>query len=117
MAKFVLLFQDNVGAAAPTEEEYRAILKDFGDWARKLRAEGRLLGGHKLTDEPGRSMKKKDSAVLVMDGPFAETKEMISGLMVIEAEDYDSAVDLARSCPQLKYGGRIEVRQIDELDH
>ena len=116
MAKYVLLFHDNVSAAASTAEDHRAILQDFGEWARTVRAEGRLLGGHKLTEEPGRTMQKKDGAVLVMDGPFAETKELIGDLVIVEAEDYDGAVALARSCPQLKYGGRIEVRQIDELD-
>ncbi len=117
MARYVLLFHDNITADAASEDEYRAILKDFGEWGRKLGAEGRLLGGHKLTDEPGRTMTKKDGSVLVLDGPFAETKELIGGLVVVEAADYDDAVALAQSCPQLKYGGRIELRQVDELDH
>lgn len=117
MARYVFLFHNNVTADAVTEDEYRAILKDFGEWARALGEEGRLLGGHKLTDEPGRTMQKKGGAVQVMDGPFAETKELIGGLVVVEATDYDDAVDLAQSCPQLKYGGRIEIRQVDELDH
>ena len=116
MAKYVLLFHDHVSAGVPTEEEYRAILNDFRDWGRALAADGKLLGGHKLTEEPGRTMRKKDGAVLVMDGPFAETKELIGGVVVVEADDYDGAVELARSCPQLKYGGRIEVREIDELN-
>ena len=38
------------------------------------------------------------------------------GLVVVEAEDYDAAVELARSCPQLKYGGRIEIREVDGLE-
>ena len=116
MARYVFLFHDNVTAGATTEEEYRAILKDFGEWGRALGEEGRLLGGHKLMDEPGRTMQKKGGAVQVMDGPFAETKELIGGLVVVEAADYDDAVELARSCPQLKYGGRIEIREVDGLD-
>ena len=117
MARYVFLFHDDVSTKAETPEEYQAILKDFGDWARVLGAGGRMQGGHKLTEEPGRTMQKTDGAVQVMDGPFAETKELIGGLVVVEAADYDDAVELARSCPQLKYGGRIEIRQIDELDH
>ncbi len=115
MARYVFLFHDTVTTQAETEEAYRAILEDFRAWGRTLEAEGRLLGGHKLTEEPGRSMRTAGGAVQVMDGPFAETKELIGGLVVVEAADYDDAVELARSCPQLKYGGRIEIRQVDEV--
>lgn len=117
MARYVFLFHDAVTTRAHTEEDYRAILGDFRDWGRSLEAEGRLLGGHKLTDDPGRSMHASGSAVQVMDGPFAETKELIGGLVVVQADDYDHAVELAKTCPQLKYGGRIEIRQIDEITH
>ena len=117
MARYVFLFHDSVTAKAQTDEDYRAILSDFRAWGRTLEAEGRLLGGHKLTEEPGRSMRKTGGSVQVMDGPFAETKELIGGLVVIEADDYDHAVELAKACPQLKYGGRIEVRQVDEVTH
>ena len=116
MARYVFLFHDAVTTRAQTEEDYRAILKDFGAWGRALEAEGRLLGGHKLTEEPGRNMVRKGEAIQVMDGPFAETKELIGGLVVVEADDYDAAVELARSCPQLKYGGRIEIREVDGLE-
>ena len=117
MARYVFLFHDAVTIRAQTEADYRAILRDFRDWGRTLEAEGRLLGGHKLTDEPGRALHSSGGAVAVMDGPFAETKELIGGLVVVEADDYDHAAELATSCPQLKYGGRIEIRQIDEITH
>lgn len=116
MARYVFLFHNTVTAQAKTEAEYRAILNDFRDWGRRLEAEGRLLGGHKLMDEPGRSMRKSGDAVQVMDGPFAETKELIGGLVVVQADDYDDAVELAKACPQLKYGGRIEIREVDGLE-
>ena len=114
MAKFILLFHNDVGMAAPSPEAYKAVLQDFYDWAAGLRAKDALVSGHKLMEEPGRSMVKTGGTVQVMDGPFAETKELIGGLVIVEAPDYDDAVELARACPQLKYGGRIEVRQIDE---
>ncbi len=116
MAKFVLLFQDDAEpAVALSPDEVRAIVGDFSDWAGLLREQGRLLGGQKLTDDRGRFMRKKDGQIQVMDGPFAETKELLSGFIMIEADDYQSAVEISKSCPQLKYGGRIEIRQIDEM--
>ena len=48
----------------------------------------------------------------VTDGPFIEAKEVIGGYFAIEAADYDEAVRLSSDCPHLKYGGRIELREI-----
>ncbi len=116
MAKFVLLFQDDSESAVTlSPDEVRTIVGDFSDWAGLLREQGRLLGGQKLTNDRGRFMQQQGGQIQVMDGPFAETKELLSGFMMIEADDYESAVEISKSCPQLKYGGRIEIRQIDEM--
>lgn len=116
MAKFILLFQDQAEAASDlTPDDVRAIVGEFSDWAGLLREQGRLLGGEKLTGERGRFMRSRDGEIQVMDGPFAETKELLSGFIMIEADDYDAAVEISRSCPQLKYGGGIEIRRIDEV--
>ena len=50
----------------------------------------------------------------MIDGPFPETKEIIGGYFVIEAVDYDEAVELAKSCPHIDFG-RIEIRQVDVM--
>ena len=51
--------------------------------------------------------------VTVMNGPYAEAKEVIGGYFMIEAANYDQAVQLARDCPNLELGGTIEVREIE----
>ena len=48
-------------------------------------------------------------------GPYSESKELLGGYYMIEADTYDKAVELARDCPQLEYGGTIEVRQVDVM--
>ncbi len=116
MPKYVLLFHDEAASVATlTPDDVRAIVGEFSAWAGTLQEQGRLLGGQKLTSDAGRSMLKKDGKVRVMDGPFAETKELIGGFIMIEAEDYDAAVEASMGCPQLKYGGRVEIRQVDEV--
>ena len=74
-----------------------------------------MKASDKLTDEPGKVMRRKDSQVRVTDGPYSESKEVLGGYYMIEAPSYDKAIDYARDCPQLEYGGTIEVRQVDVM--
>jgi hypothetical protein len=96
-------------------DEMMAITKDYMTWAEKMRAEGRLKGGDKLTNDAGKVMRVKDGRVTVTDGPYAESKEILGGYFAISAKDYDEACSLAESCPHLRYGGRIEVRQVEQM--
>jgi hypothetical protein len=49
------------------------------------------------------------------DGPYSESKEVLGGFYIIEAANYDEAVERARDHPTLEYGGTVEVRQIWEM--
>jgi hypothetical protein len=49
----------------------------------------------------------------VIDGPFTEATEVIGGYFVISAADYAEAIEISRDCPHLRYGGRIELREIE----
>jgi hypothetical protein len=52
---------------------------------------------------------------MTTDGPFAESKELLGGFFLIAAADYGAACRTAESCPHFKYGGSIEIRQIDPM--
>jgi hypothetical protein len=80
-----------------------------------VRAEGRHRAGHKLTSDAGKIMQSKGGRTSITDGPFAESKDVIGGFWMISAKDYDEACRVAESSPHLGYGGRIEVREIDEM--
>lgn len=88
----------------------QAVIEPYTAWATRLAAEGRMKGSNKLQDGTARQLTKLG----VIDGPFPETKEIIGGYFVIEAADYDEAVELAKSCPHLDFG-RIEIRQVDVM--
>jgi hypothetical protein len=113
MSDFVLLLHRLPGPP-PLPEAMATMIKDYGGWADRLRGEGRLKGGQKLTNDAGRVMRSGGGGrVVVTDGPYAESKELLGGFFVVTAKDYDEACRLAESCPHLRYGGRIEIRQID----
>jgi hypothetical protein len=82
-------------------------------WGRSLRARKLLAGGHKLADDPGRIVRRRQGEVLVSDGPYAESKEVLGGYFLVKARNYEAASELALKCPHLDYGGTIELRQID----
>jgi len=51
---------------------------------------------------------------IVADGPFAESKEAIGGYFLLQVDDLDEAVEIAKDCPALEYGSTVEVRPIAE---
>ena len=116
MPKYMLLLHDNPNAFANVSPEaMQKVVEKYIAWGKKLREAGVMRAGDKLTDEPGRVMRRKDGQVYVTDGPYSESKELLGGYYMIEADTYDKAVELARDCPQLEYGGTIEVRQVDVM--
>ena len=73
------------------------------DRADTLEGAGRVVGGAR--------------ADRVMDGPFAEAKEMVGGYFLVRAADLDEATALARECPFLRYGMSIEIRPVAAACH
>ena len=113
MPDFILLLHQLPGPPVPPEAMATAV-KEYGGWGERLRGEGRLKAGQKLTNDAGRNMRNAAGGrVVVTDGPYAESKELLGGFFVVTAKDYDEACQVAESCPHLRYGGRIEIRQIN----
>ena len=96
-------------------EEIQKIIMEYREWHERTAKDGTMIEGHKLTDEPGKVLRPDRGKVLVTDGPYSETKEVIGGMIIVKAANYDEAIEIAKSSPHLAYGGRIEVRQIDDL--
>lgn len=116
MPRYMLLLHDPVdGFAQMSPEEMQQVIQKYMAWSERLRGAGLFQDGQKLTDEPGRVMRRRGGTVRVTDGPYSETKEVLGGYYIVQAENYDRAVEIARDCPHLEYGGTIEVREIDSL--
>jgi hypothetical protein len=58
-------------------------------------------------------LRNRNGKAAATDGPYSETKEWLGGFFLVEAPNYNAAVEIARQCPHLEYGGTIEVREID----
>jgi hypothetical protein len=116
MPKYMLLLHDNPTAFKDVSpNDMQAIVEKYIVWGRKLREAGIIQSSDKLTDEPGRVMRREGGQIRVTDGPYSESKEVLGGYYIIEAASYDNAVEHARSCPHLDYGGTIEVREVEVM--
>ena len=80
----------------------------------RMEASGQRLSGLELDDpETAKVVRIVDGETVVTDGPYAETKELVGGLMTVECADLDEAIELAASIP-LASRGSVEIRPIDE---
>jgi hypothetical protein len=96
-------------------EQYDAHMRDCLQKADELTACGRLLSYQQL--EPpatAKAVRVRKGRASVLDGPFAETKEMLAGFNLVEAESEEDAVRMAQDLPWARYGC-IEVRPVKNV--
>jgi hypothetical protein len=98
----------------PAEEfdtEMRACLKH----SDAQMEQGKVLGFQQLQPAASaRTVRVRNGRATVLDGPFAETKEMLAGFNLVEAESMEEAVRMAHELPWTKYGS-IEVRAVGDI--
>ncbi len=82
----------------------------FELWMKGLREKQMVVGTNGL--EPAGTVLRGPRGRTVCDGPFAESKEIIGGYVLITADDFEQAVEAARDCPGLDYRMAIEVRPV-----
>ncbi len=117
--KYMLLIHQGT-TPLPGSEEWESLSED---------EKGAVYGAYKAINEtPGvtpadvqmqppetaTTVRVKDGETLTTDGPFVETKEALGGYLFFEADDLDSAIELAARIPAASMGGAIEVRPLVE---
>lgn len=96
-----------------TQDEWHALRRETLDYVQSLQNDGRLLSAHPLQSaRTASTVRVRDGALAVTDGPFAETKEQIGGFFMIEADDFEEAVQIAAKWPSARLG-TIEVRPVE----
>lgn len=110
---FLLLLHEQPGAMASGAEEGGAVVAEYAAWAGELAADGRLLGAEKLSDEGGLWLAPVEGRIAVRDRSVPQLEDVVTGYFVIRAQDYTEATSIAMTSPHLRYGGSIELRQID----
>ena len=111
--KFVCLgFIDETKFAAIPPEGAQRMMEACFAYDDELRRGGHFLGGEALDSaRTAATLKMKDGKVVVTDGPFAETKETLGGILLLEARDLDHAIALMSKHPALTMGNVFDIRQ------
>jgi hypothetical protein len=100
-----------------TEAEQNAMFDKCLEYDDHLRANGRFAGGEALQGpETALTLSWKDGRVASTDGPYAETKEQLGGILVLEARDMNHAVQLIGQHPALTYGNIFEIRPAADMN-
>ncbi len=119
MSKFMFVFRGGGYASSSlvSPTELQAHLAKWTAWSGKMAAAGQLVSGTPLEHPAtGKTVRGRDA--VVMDGPYAESKELVSGIVIVEALSLDDAAAIARGCPILETaGGTVEVRPVLAVHH
>ena len=96
---------------AALQEKIRA---ECDAYVEEVRRSGRLRSGGRLQPSAtARTVRHAAGRELITDGPFAETKEVFAGFMIVDCRDREEAVALSTQNPRLRYGlGSVEVRPV-----
>jgi hypothetical protein len=98
-----------------TEAEREQCYKDSTDFAHQLNSKGQYLAANPLQSvSTATSVQMRDGKRLVIDGPFAETREQLGGYFLIEAKDLDEAIGIAARIPAARKG-TVEIRPVMEV--
>lgn len=117
MAEYMMLLHESTTDFADlSAEDIQQIIGEYVAWRNAVADAGKMAGGQKLKDDGGKNLSMQNGSLRVTDGPFAEAKEVIGGYFSILADNYEEAVQTAQTCPHLKYGGRIELREVEPTE-
>lgn len=113
--KFICLgYADMSKFAKMSEAELKAAMDECFDYDDVLRAGGHFAGGEALQDPTKAiTLRYVDGKIQATDGPFAETKEQLGGILILEADSMEHAVELMSKHPGVRTGP-FEIRPADE---
>lgn len=112
--RFMILLKAESETSRPrSSDEILRAVEEYSDWARQLRQQGVRVEGEKLKQEVRMLGEVRNQSP--SDDQLNVRQQRISGYFLIDAQNYEQAVSIATGCPHLRYGGTIEIRQIDRF--
>jgi hypothetical protein len=103
-----------VAEGLPAPEELAVLQRELPGWATEMDDRGaRLLGRELDLPETATTVRVRNGETLATDGPFAETKEFMAGLVLMECANLDDAIEAAAKCP-VSWFQAIEIRPFME---
>jgi hypothetical protein len=116
MKFLVIIYNDPALLDAMPKQEFDKTMRGCIEHADELKNEGRLVESQQLeSPNTAKTLRRRNNRLTITDGPFAETKEILAGFNLIEAEDMDDAVRIASEFPWSEVGS-IEVRPIRDFE-
>ena len=108
--EYMLLFRGPHWDQGLSTDELQNAMDNVMAWFEGLNQRGKVKGAQPLGAQ-GRTISGTNGR-FVVDGPFTETKEAVGGYLVLQADSFEEAVEVARANPALRYGVSVEVRPI-----
>jgi hypothetical protein len=107
-----LIYQDEVALQKMPKEEMAKLSAEYQAFGGDIQKSGKLILGQGLAPtQSATTVRVRNGKTLTTDGPFAETKEQLGSIYLIEAKDLDDAIQLASKIPSARFGS-IEVRPV-----
>jgi hypothetical protein len=111
MSKFMFIFRGGgIATTGVSPSELQAHLAKWRTWIDGLAKSGHNREPGSALQNAGKTLRGRGRSMT--DGPFAESKDMITGSLVIEATSLDEAAEIALGCPVFEYDGSVEVRAL-----
>jgi hypothetical protein len=112
----ILCYHDEDTVGSWTKEQDAAVMKKLAVVQDKLSKQGRLGPVARLLPTTAATTLRKDDPPIVIDGPYAETKEQLLGFYVVDCNNLDEALDVARDLGAANPGGAYEIRPVGMLN-
>lgn len=101
-------------------EKQKAMMEECFAYDQELRKNGHFAGGEALQGaSTAVTLRSQNGKIVATDGPYAETKEQLGGILILEARDLAHAVELMSKHPGVRLGGPFEIRpsaeEVNEL--
>ena len=108
----ILCYHDEDTTGSWSSEQDAAVMKKLAVVQEGLAKQGRLGPVARLLPTTSATTLRKDDPPVVLDGPYAETKEQLLGFYVVDCENLDAALEVARDLGAANPGGAYEIRPV-----
>ena len=113
MQYMLLIYDDEERRARRSEAQNGRTAHEYGELTQAIVNSGQFRAGGQLQPtSTSTTVREKNGKPVMMDGPFAETKEQLGGYYLVECKDLDEAISIAARIPSVRLGGSIEVRPV-----
>ncbi len=112
MNEYLMIFRsERMDGEMPSPEQMQIVKQQWQKWISGIAKSGNYSSTNRLLSEG-----KTIHGNVITDGPYMEGKEMIGGYLIVKAISLDEALSMAKTCPGLAMGGKVEVRTVLAID-